>query len=398
MKLNQWTLGLAAVGAVSLVSAVRADEAKVSQVQTALSSTTLSGYVDVAAQYNAGNNSVGSTIAPGVSTSKIDSFSLNDIDIALDKPQDESPWASGYHVELNTGTDSIQPLGGATSSVGVRQAYVVVRTPVGNGIDWKMGLFDNIVGYEGNTDGANPNYTRSYGYSVEPTSYLGLLGTYKVNSVITVQGGIANTLTSQNGGVPITSTSAKSYIGSVAFTAPDSWGWAKGATLNLGVNVQNSGNYKNDANFVTVTPPATNPNGYANAQQNYTADLVIPTPLAALKVGFAFDYVTYANAYTAAVNSKEDSVWITGAYATYQATDKLSLNLRGEYDKDDVGGNQGEEITATVQYNLWANVISRAEFRWDHIAHGTGFGVQDINGNYATSSAYLAAVNLIYQF
>src|SRR5882724_9406879 len=45
MKFNKWTLGLAAVGAVSLASAARADEAKLSQVQTALSNTTLSGYV-----------------------------------------------------------------------------------------------------------------------------------------------------------------------------------------------------------------------------------------------------------------------------------------------------------------------------------------------------------------
>jgi len=49
MKFNKWTLGLAALGVVSLASAARADEAKMSQVQTALSNTTLSGYVDVAA-------------------------------------------------------------------------------------------------------------------------------------------------------------------------------------------------------------------------------------------------------------------------------------------------------------------------------------------------------------
>jgi len=47
MKFNKWTLGLAAVGVVSLTSAARADETKISQVQTALSDTTLSGYVDV---------------------------------------------------------------------------------------------------------------------------------------------------------------------------------------------------------------------------------------------------------------------------------------------------------------------------------------------------------------
>ena len=51
MKFNKWTVGLAAVGVVSLASAARADE-QMSQVQTALTQTTLSGYVDTAAQWN----------------------------------------------------------------------------------------------------------------------------------------------------------------------------------------------------------------------------------------------------------------------------------------------------------------------------------------------------------
>ena len=381
MKFNQWTLGLAAVGAVSLASVVSADEAKVSQVQTALSSTTLSGYVDVAAQYNLGNVPVGGSIAPGVSSSKIDSFSLNDVDVALDKPQDESPWASGYHVELNYGTDAIDGLGYNNP---VRQAYVVLRTPVGNGIDWKVGAFDNIIGYEGNTDGANPNYTRSLGYQVEPTTYLGLLGTYKVNSIITITAGMANTLASQDGGTTPSSTSAKSYIGDITFTAPDSWGFLKGATLNVGANQQVIGNYK-------FTP---NVNFGPNAQANYYAGLTLPTPIAALKLGAAFDLVSYAN-QAGTANPKDDSAYIGGVYASYQATDKLSLNLRGEYAKyDTYVGNQAEELTATVQYNLWANVISRAEFRWDHNAHGGGYGAN----NTSSANAYLMAVNLIYQF
>jgi len=48
MKFNKWTVGLAAIGAVSLASTARADE-KMSPVQTALSNTTLSSYVNVAA-------------------------------------------------------------------------------------------------------------------------------------------------------------------------------------------------------------------------------------------------------------------------------------------------------------------------------------------------------------
>ena len=28
-------------------------------------------------------------------------------------------------------------------------------------------------------------------------------------------------------------------------------------------------------------------------------------------------------------------------------------------------------VTATVQYDLWKNVLSRVEFRWDHALDGT---------------------------
>jgi len=189
MKFNKWTLGLAAVGAVSMASAVRADEAKLVPLNTAVSSTVISGYVDVAAQYNPGN-------AVQADNNKVDNFSLNNVTVSLDKPLDESPWAAGYHVDLNAGQDAITPLNAESSSgfgaVGVRQAYVALRTPVGNGIDWKAGLFDGVTGYEGNTGYSNPNYTRSYGYAVNPASELGLIGSYKIIDAVTVQAGIAD--------------------------------------------------------------------------------------------------------------------------------------------------------------------------------------------------------------
>ena len=50
MKVNKWTLGLAAVGLVSLPSLMQAEE-KPSPVLTALSSTTISGYVSASAEW-----------------------------------------------------------------------------------------------------------------------------------------------------------------------------------------------------------------------------------------------------------------------------------------------------------------------------------------------------------
>ena len=106
MKFNKWTVALAAVGAISLASAVRADE-KLVPLNTAVSSTVISGYVDVAAQYNMGNYGPTAGVPTGLSNGKVDNFTLNSLDIALDKPQDESPWAAGYHAEINTGVDAV---------------------------------------------------------------------------------------------------------------------------------------------------------------------------------------------------------------------------------------------------------------------------------------------------
>ena len=366
MKFNQWTLGLAAVGAVSLASAVRADEAKLSAVQTALSNTTISGYVDVAAQYNAGDANLfgGNTPTPG---GVPDGFSLNSVTVSLDKPLDESPWASGYHIDLNWGNNIISAPGYGN----VRQAYVALRTPVGNGIDWKVGLMDGITGYEGNTGYSNPNYTRSYGYALNPTTEIGLLGTYKVSSLISVTAGMVNR--SGNFGTINPSGSELSshdYIGSVALTAPDSWGFLKGSSLNL-QTIQAFDSW---------------------GANNYSVNGTFSTPVTGLKVGLAYDKVQGLGWLGTANDGN-----VYGVYATFQQTSKLSYALRAEYvDGQNLpffaGNGKGEEVTATVEYDLWANVVSRAEFRWDHTEQGTQFN----NNN--TESAYMLALNLVYKF
>ena len=124
---------------------------------------------------------------------------------------------------------------------GLRQAYVTLRTPVGNGLDWKIGVWDTIVGYESNSDPLNPNYTRSYGYSIEPTTHTGILATYKISDSFTVQGGIADGSNVSDGPAGVNGVSAiesqKAYMGDVQFTAPDSAGFMKGATMTAAVIV-----------------------------------------------------------------------------------------------------------------------------------------------------------------
>src|SRR5262245_5463093 len=160
MKFNKWTIGLAAVGAVSLASAARAEE-KANSVMTALSSTTLSGYVDTSAQWNFGTGDAHLPVYKFGGPSKADGFNLDTVQLRIEKPLDETEWAAGYRADLwfgpdanSLGTQSI--LSSGASDVAIRQAYVALRTPVGNGIDFKMGVFDSIIGYESVEGPSNP--------------------------------------------------------------------------------------------------------------------------------------------------------------------------------------------------------------------------------------------------
>jgi len=314
MKFNKWTLGLAAVGVVSLTSAARADETKISQVNTALSNTTISGYVDVSAQFTPQSGST----QPGANTGTVpnyyynsaaNSINLNVVDIAIDRPMDESPWAAGYHVEFFVGPVA-QSMG---LNNDIRQAYVTLRTPVGNGIDWKIGIFDTIVGYESTSTANNPNYSKSYGYNMEPTTHTGILGSYKATDWLSTQFGIADESYAGAGTYNAASTSglySPTFMWGPTLTAPDSFGWAKGATLSA-------------ATIITGNNTAGNTSSNGHSGKTIYVGLTLPTPIAALKFGAAFDYMNAAD-----VSGNE---WDAAVYSTYQFNDKLSLNLRAEY-------------------------------------------------------------------
>jgi hypothetical protein len=444
MKFNKWTLGLAAVGVVSLASAARADE-KLNPLETALSNTTISGYVSASFNWQVtpggnvnsparmipfqGQNNYGSYYYDYYDynyNTKQDGFNLDVVKLSISKPQDESPWASGYQIDLLFGPDavnyntSVNAFGGGTREYGnyygtypdfaIKQAYVALRTPVGNGIDWKIGVFDTIIGYEVFDAGSNPNYTRSWGYAVEPTEHTGVLATYKINDQWSVSAGVANTLMSginarayQYGGYQLDAWH-KTFMGSLTYVAPSSWGWAAGSSFYLGAVYGFGG----ASGYYSYEYSA---NGYGDGDQcNVYAGATVNTPWKQLTVGAAFDYVhNRGGGYSYSSEGDSYQYWedtaVIGLYGTFKATDKLSFNARGEwaYNRSYYHGNgidyadnytstdNALELTGTVEYDLWANVISRVEIRYDHdMSGGTGDG-------YQASSLGLYA-NVIYKF
>ena len=419
MKFNKWTLGLAAVGAVSMASAVRADEAKLSQVQTALSNTTISGYVSASMNWelNPGNSSVGSS--PGgnipLQSGKANGFNLDVVKLSIAKPQDESPWASGYQVDLLFGPDagSYDPAtssnnGGVNSAsdFGILQAYLALRTPVGNGIDWKIGQFNTIVGYESFDAGSNPNYTRSWAWAAEPTTHTGVLGSYKVNDELSFSAGVANTL---SGGINTRNTYNtsngspwhKTVMGSVTFNAPSNWGWASGSALYAGMVY----------GFNSASDTTGDQYRQGGNQGNYYVGATLNSPWKNVTFGAAFDYVQNLGGYSVdAVGPislhADDYIW--GLYNTIKATDKLSFNSRAEYWEVDaksgasLGSDGGIALTETVEYDLWANVVSRLEVRYDKVVNSDYYSeagyILPTGVSIDKSSSVGIYANLVYKF
>jgi len=397
MKLNQWTVGLAAAGVVSLASVAQAEEAK-NQVLTAVSGTTLSGYVNTSVRWDMGTPAGVTQFIYG-GPGKSDGFNLDVVNVTLAKAPGEGDWAAGYKAELLFGPDNAALLAGGFN---IKQAYVNLKAPVGNGLDIKLGVFDTPTGYEVFNAGDNPNYTRSWGNTIESTIHTGVLLSYMLgtDNCICLTAGVANTSDNLiNGRLGAAHQSSKTYIAQVALTAPESFGPLKGATL-LGTVVDGR--------------PSTGVAGPDTAAVNVSA--MTPELFERVKLGVGFDSFIR--------NGLSDTLTLAG-YASIKVNEKTKIHLRGDYLDNNTGsalafvGNVPPPPTAltyptgnveiftttvTLDYSLWENVISRLEYRWDHALSGrqnspTG-AFTSVGGPFGGGrvNASQLALNVIYKF
>jgi hypothetical protein len=395
MSSKAWTLALAGAGLISLPAAAWSEE-KPSSLLTGLASTTVSGYVDTSAQWNLGTGNA-NTPPYAFSSGKADGFNLNLVKLTLERPPDaQDRWGAGYKADLIFGPDAnalATQSSGNMADGGVKQAYVALHAPVGNGLDFKIGVWDTIIGYEVTESINNPNFTRSYGYTIEPPTHTGMQAAYQFGEALSAIVGVADTFGPRidERAFPARAESYKTYMGSFTLTAPKSWGALAGATLaGCVINGFNSG-----ANA-----------GAGADQTSWYVGGTLNTPVRGLKVGAAYDYAgvsqqpfthggaNYANA--------------AALYASYQATEKLSVHARGEYASSDVltaantpilGATKVVATTATVQYDLWKNVLSRIEFRWDHSVSGSpAYGGVNPGDAPTKKNSFILLANVSYKF
>lgn len=378
MKLNKLTMALAAAGAIT---GVQADESH--PVNTLVSNTILSGFVDTSAIWNFGSGNTQVGRFANTAADRQDGFNLNVVKLSLEKPLDEGTWSAGYRVDMMFGPDAnAMPGRLGSSDIAIQQAYVALRVPVGNGIDFKVGQFNPTIGYEVTDSYANPNFSRSMAFNtLEPFGHQGVLASYQVNEIIGFNAGISNTQFGDATGIPgginvkYAVESWKSYMGGFVIKAPESTGWLAGSSLYGGV-------VKGFAS------------GEDNDPVNFYVGGTMATPWKALSLGVAYDYLANGSFSGSYGNS-------VAAYASFQVTEQFKINGRAEYVTSSGGlfSAPGTAIndesfmgyTLTLDYALWANVVSRLEFRWDHNLDG----VEYFDGQ---SNDYSLALNLIYKF
>jgi hypothetical protein len=284
---------------------------------------------------------------------------------------------------------------GNLADLGVKQAYVALHAPVGNGLDFKIGVWDTIIGYEVTESINNPNFTRSYGYTIEPPTHTGIQAAYQISEALSAIVGVADTFGPRinERAFPARAESYKTYLGSLTLTVPKSWGFLAGATLT-GCIING---YNSSANAGANT-------GFGADQTSWYVGGSLNTPIKGLKVGAAYDYAGLSAQSLSGANYAN----AVALYASYQATEKLSLHARGEYATSDaltaanipiLGASKVVAATGTLQYDLWKNVLSRIEFRWDHAASGSpAYGGEAAGAAPTKKDSFILLANVSYKF
>jgi hypothetical protein len=293
--------------------------------------------------------------------------------LTLASPQSSGDWGAGYNVQLWVGDDaSALNVSDAASEIAVKNAYLSLQVPVGNGLSVDVGRFDTILGMESIDANRNPHYTHSNGYAIEPTLHEGLKTSYQLTDNVGVSLLFANTIDAANNGASAESD-RRTYGVALNLTAPDSMGALSGATLDVAWIEGNT-------------------NGGSTAVTNMYVGASIPLPIDKLSAGLAWD------------NREQDAAptdSALGLYLEYAHSDKLTLNARVERVGDgalkadltragEVGvGSDAWDITVTANYALWAGVSSRLEYRWT-------IEDMDVDGDGNDENSLFA--NLIYEF
>jgi hypothetical protein len=394
----------------------------INYVETAQKGITLSGYVDTSYvnQFGGRGTAFGSGQA---ALHEFDvnnnNFNVNAVKIALEKAlPDQNEWAAGFRIDTIYGADARflgdegfngNAASGQTgtlnsSGLALEQALVKFRIPIGNGLDIYAGKFVTFLGYEVIESPANLNFSRGLLFTnAIPLTNTGVYADYKFNDTFeaklaVVDGWNNSVSTPTSGGAAGLADSQDDYpfggkaiMGQLNINAP-----GKNANITQSF-IYSPGGEPNNANAVTAgtdNGPLVVYDIWGNWNPTFVKD-------SALLLGFNVDFgyngssgTPVANQLvtapttgaTAGAGGVEDTNTYYGValYAQYKFNKVFSLAARGEYLHEDaafnpkfgVAGVTNDDFseTLTASFNIWDNLLTRVEYRYDHLTNGATGG------------------------
>ena len=310
----------------------------------------------------------------------------NDFHIALDKP--EKDWGVGFHLSADFGRTG-ELLGEATlwattfqksPSAQVREGYITSTIPVGEGIQFKGGLFVTPLGTEilPNPGSYNDEITRSFAFNYAvPLRHLGGLFSYPFLKTLTGTMGIVTGWDN-----PRDNNGSPSGLFGVNFTPTDSFSLAS----NIVVGPEQTHN-TNNVRFTW-------------------ANVATIKPMDPLTLALEYTFGVEQNASTP--TGTKDAQWYAfAAVGSWSWTDRFSTSVRTELFLDEgASRTQGfgatkpifnvalGEVTLAGTYKFTKMFVGRAELRQDWANRAVyKRGSSNANANQTT-----VGLQLLYQY
>ena len=417
----------------------------INYVETAQKGITLSGYVDTSytEQFGGRGTGFGGDQAVGHQfDTNNNNFNLNAVKIALEKAlPDKNEWAAGFRVDTILGSDA-KYLGdsafGSTSSefssstsypIALEQALVKFRIPVGNGLDIYAGKFVTFLGYEVIESPANLNFSRGLLFTnAIPLTHTGVYADYKFNDTFEAKFGVVD---GWNNSV----SSPTQYGSGYGYTdAKDDYPFG-GKALTGQLNINAPGKNANITQSFIYSPSGEPGNGAVNGSYDDGGIVVYdiwgnwnPTFVkdSALLLGFNVDLgynggTGYPANYQYTDGSQASSTffdengykdsqtwWGIAMYASYKLTKVITLSGRAEYLHSDPGyytkfgasetNNDDFSETLTASFAVWDNLLTRVEYRYDHVVTGANFAPGQIVGSAVYHDQNEISLEAVYSF
>jgi hypothetical protein len=350
----------------------------------------LSGFVDASYTQNFNNPKSPQNNVDRSFDTQSNSFMFNMAELMLERVSTADSVA-GFRLKIGAGHDanvlfasenwSGTGAAPATTSFDLVEGYVEFLAPIGRGLDFKIGKFATLAGYEVIEAKDDWNFSRSvlFTYAI-PLTHTGIRATYSFIDQLSVTAGIVN-----GWNVVLDNNASKTLEFQVNATPFD---WLSA--------------------LVTAYYGAEQPAN--NSAKRAVIDAVATVTWKDLKIGLNYDWGEdqAGGVFPLAVTND----WSGAAlYLRYQLTRWFAPTLRLETFKDDKGGmtgftiaNQGvtpvggvtlNEATLSTDIKINDNLMFRLEYRHDHASKHIFLRNEDLNGKKEQDTM---AGEVIFQF